>query len=135
MLRNLLGVRLKDKTSIGEIYLKTRAKQVGVIARTLKFKYAGHLYREDNQKWNKVLTSWVPHQGKRRRGRPKTRWSDELRRELGKSWERKTKNRQDWKSLVHTYAQKWAAEGATTGVHLPDDQGRATDATPSVENK
>ena len=73
MLRNILGVKLKDKMNLDEIYLKTRAKWVGVIARTLKFRYAGHLVRENNQKWNKTLTTWVPHMGKWKRGRPKTR--------------------------------------------------------------
>ena len=57
MLRYILGVKLKDKRSLEEIYSKTRVKQVGVIARTLKFEYAGHLVRENNQKWNKILTT------------------------------------------------------------------------------
>ena len=43
MLRQLLGIKIKDKVSLEKIYAKTRAKRVGVIAKTLKLKYAGHL--------------------------------------------------------------------------------------------
>ena len=112
--KSILGVRLKDKTSLEEIYSKTRAKRVGVIAKTLKFRYAGHLLRENDQKWNKILTTWVPHTGRRGRGRPRTRWSDEIKREVGVTWMTKAKHRPEWKSLVSTYAQKWAAEGAAS---------------------
>jgi len=55
MLRSLLGVKLRDKIRLGEIYSKTRARQVGVITRTLKFKYAGHMYRDVSQKWIESL--------------------------------------------------------------------------------
>ena len=123
MLRQLFGIKLKDKVSLEKIYTKTRAKRVRVIVKILKLKYAGHLMRECDQKWNKTLTLWIPHTGKRGRGRPRTRWSDELIRELGTTWKVQAKNRQEWKSLVSTYAQKWAAEGVTSEgeAHLPND--------------
>jgi len=92
MLRQLLGIKLKDKVSLEKIYTKTRAKRVGVIAKTHKLKYAGHLMREWDQKWNKTLTLWIPHTGRRGRGRPRTRWSDEITRELGTTWMVKAKN-------------------------------------------
>ena len=46
-------------------------------------------------------------------GRPCTRWADELRSTVGPNWEKKSKNRSNWKSLVAAYAQRWAVEGAT----------------------
>ena len=107
-----------------------RDRRVGVVAKTLKLKYAGHIIRESDQKWNKTLTLWIPHTGKRNRGRPRTRWSDEINRELGTTWKVQAKNRQAWKSLVSAYAQKWAAEGVTSEdeAHLPNVRGRANSA-------
>ena len=70
MLRSLLNIRLKDKVSLADIYNKTNAKKVRVTARVPKFKYAGHAVRDNKEKWNTLLTDWVPHWGKRKRGRP-----------------------------------------------------------------
>ena len=111
MLRSILGIRLKDKMSIEDIYSKTGAKKVGVVAKTFKLKYAGHMIRDNESKWNRILTMWNPYEGKRSRGRPKTRWVDEIKRDMGNVWMRMVKDRQKWKDLVSTYAQKWAAEG------------------------
>ena len=73
MLRSILGVRMLDKVSLGDIYKKTKPRKVRVVARSLKYKYAGHTIRDLRDKWNIILTSWVPHLGKRSRGRPCTR--------------------------------------------------------------
>ena len=86
--------------------LGTRSKTL-----PLKFRYAGHIMRENRNKWNKILTNWLPHWGKRGRGRPSTRWSDELRMVAGTDWYGKANNRENWKDLVKTYVQKWAVEG------------------------
>ena len=112
MLRSILGIRLKDKTSLVDIYKKTKAKRVRGVAELLKLRYAGHVVRESRQKWNHKMTTWVPHMGKRKRGRPKTRWSDEIVKGFGASWMNRAKDRQTWKGLVGAYAQKWAVEGA-----------------------
>ena len=61
MLRSILGARLTDRRSLEDIYMKTRARKVGVIVKILKYKYAGHLARDNSLKWNKILTTWVPH--------------------------------------------------------------------------
>ena len=111
MLRNILGVRIKDKVSLEKIYAKTKAKKVWRVAKTLKLRYAGHIARENKAKWNHTLTTWVPHRGKRKRGQPRTRWADELTSNFGTNWMRKATDRTSWKGLVKTYAQKWAAEG------------------------
>ena len=65
MLRSLLDIRLADKINLDKIYEKTKARKARVVARTLIFKYAGHMVRDDKNKWNIILTSWVPHWNKR----------------------------------------------------------------------
>ena len=93
MLRSILQVRLKDKVKTVDIFAKTGAKRVGVIAKKLKYRFAGHMIRDQVPKWSRTLTIWVPHMGKRQRGRPITRCEDELRTYFGKSWKHEAKDR------------------------------------------
>ena len=111
MLPNILHVRLEDKVKTLDIFAKTGAKRVAVIAKKLKYKFAGHMIRNQTPKWSRTLTTWVPHMGKRHRGRPLTRWEDEIKTHFGVSWVHKTKDRANWRGLVEANAQKWATEG------------------------
>jgi len=61
--RSILCVRVKDKPSLEKIYSKTKAKRVWGIAKTLKLRYAGHIVREQKDKWNLTLSTWIPPQG------------------------------------------------------------------------
>ena len=61
MLRSIIGARLTDKVPLGEIYERTQARRVQVVARSLKYKYAGHTIRHNANKWNTILSSWIPH--------------------------------------------------------------------------
>ena len=60
------------------------------ISKRLKFKYAGYMYREKEGRWNKIAKDWTPYEGKRGRGRPSTRWRDEIRNRVGRIWKRIT---------------------------------------------
>ena len=102
MLRYILGIRTIDKVKIQKIFQKTKAKKVWVVAKTLKLRFAGHVIRDSSKKWSHIMTKWVPHIGKRSRGRPVTRWSDELIKTVGKQWTTKAKMRQNWKGLIDT---------------------------------
>ena len=112
MLRSIMGIKLSDKTHLQDIYRKTKVRLVGKVAKLLKFRYAGHTMRDTKLKWNYIMSSWVPHTGKRSRGHPRIRWSDEIFKEFGTSWRTKATDRQTWKGLVDAHAQKWAVEGA-----------------------
>jgi len=68
MLRKFLGVRLRDKTCLDDIFARTKARNIGGIAKLLKFRYTGHVIREYNLNWSKMMTTWVPHTGRRIRG-------------------------------------------------------------------
>ena len=101
--------QLSDK--VADIFAKTGARKVGVSAKRLKYNFAGHVIRGRDSKWSKTLTTWVPHTCFRSRGRPATRWEDEIRTIFGSSWKQKTKDRATWRGLVKAHAQKWATEG------------------------
>lgn len=57
------------------------------------------------------MTTYVPYTGKCGRGLSKTRWSDEITKQFGRSWMRAAKDRLNWKSLVNARAQKWTVKG------------------------
>ena len=57
MIRSILQVRLKDKTKLIDMFTKTGAKKVGVVAKKLKYKFAGHVIRDQDSKWCKTLTT------------------------------------------------------------------------------
>lgn len=57
MLRSLPGIRLADKIYLGKIFEKMKARKARVVARTLKFNYAGHMVRDDKNPTQ--MQSWV----------------------------------------------------------------------------
>ncbi|CAG9118738.1 unnamed protein product [Plutella xylostella] len=44
----------------------------------LKWAWAGHVCRMHPDRWARIVTEWVPNDGRRRRGRPRRRWRDDL---------------------------------------------------------
>ena len=39
------------------------------------WRFAGHVARRDDDRWSTAITEWIPKNGHRDCGRPKTRWS------------------------------------------------------------
>ena len=64
-----------------------------------KWRWAGHVARRDDNRWNKTLTDWTPREGKRDRRRPDRRWRDEMERTAGATWQQQLKSRKSWKGL------------------------------------
>ena len=110
MLQNILQIKRSDKIKLADMFAKTGAKRVGVLAKRLKFNFAEHVIRGRDSKWSRTLTTWVPHVGHRSRGRPAMRWEDEIKTTFGLNWRQKSRDRTTWTGLVDTYAQKWATE-------------------------
>ena len=46
---------------------------------------------------------------KRRKGRLRTRWEDEIRFRVGTAWEREVNDREEWRVKGEAYAQQWVA--------------------------
>ena len=76
MERRMLNLTLLDKVKHTDIRQKTKVKDIIVKIKEMKWRWAGHLYRIQDSRWNKKLTEWQPRTGKRRRGRQKRRWRD-----------------------------------------------------------
>jgi hypothetical protein len=107
MERSILKIKKRDKIRNRDIRGQTQSTDVGYKIKKAKFQYAGHIMRSERERWTKILTEWRPYEGKRNKGRPKTRWRDELERRVGKFWHRETQDRKKWKLIGEAYARQW----------------------------
>ena len=88
--------------------LRKRSGVTDVVERVakLKWSFAGHVARTTDQRWTKRLVEWRPREDRRSRGRPPTRWSDDIRRLAG-DWLRKAQDRDGWRNMGEAYVQQW----------------------------
>jgi hypothetical protein len=71
-------------------------------AKELKWSWAGHTQRLDDNRWAKIVERWRPEET-RKKGRPKTRWRDEIDEHAGQFWRRKAQKRDLWKNLGKSF--------------------------------
>lgn len=105
MERSILKIKVKDRVRNEKIREETDAIDVGYRIRKLKYKYAGHVMRMGQERWVKRVIEWRPFDRKRGRGRPATRWRDEIVKSLGTEWGRLTHNREEWRQIGEAYAR------------------------------
>ena len=110
MERIMLGVTLKDRKTNDWIRKQTQITDAVTKIKSLKWQWAGHIARMD-KRWTKILTKWEPQNSKRRRGRPKRRWIDDIKAMTEEDWSEKAKDRERWKILGETYIQQWIDNG------------------------
>ena len=102
MERNMLDLKLKDK--IPCLVIRKRTK---IIDMKQNWKWAGHIARLKDNRWTKRCTEWQPRRGKRSRGRPSSRWQDDMTEKEGITWSRKATDRRQWKILMEGYILQW----------------------------
>ena len=99
MERIMLGITWKDKKTASWIRNQTRVEDILSSIKRRKWTWAGHVYRRNDNRWTKAATEWQPRDGARGRGRPITRWRDEIRKFAGLGWNRRTSDRAEWRGL------------------------------------
>lgn len=107
MERSMLGLSLRDK--VPNIEVRDRTKVMDAIEKitTLKWNWAGHIARLNDDRWTKKIIEWRPrHDAFRSRGRPPTRWHDDLRR-IHSNWMQIAQDRELWKQTREAYVQQW----------------------------
>ena len=108
MERRMLHLSLRDRVRSTDIRKKTKVQDILKKIKSVKWKWAGHLTRVKDNRWTKRLTEWQPRTGKRRRGRQKKRWRDDITDYMGTStWTRTAMTRQKWKMLKEGFIQHW----------------------------
>ena len=111
MERAMLGIRIQDRVRNSEIRRRTGVQDIIRRITTLKWKWAGHVARLRDDRWTKRIVNWRPRADKRSRGRPPTRWSDDIKR-IGGHWIRAAQERTQWSSLKEAYVQQWTKHQA-----------------------
>lgn len=106
MERSMIGIKLNDRISNINIRQKTKLYDIVKRVRILKWNWAGHVCRMDNTRWAKRLTEWIPRDRKRKQGRPRKRWRDVFKENIGPDWMRQSRDRILWRKLGEAYAER-----------------------------
>jgi len=107
MERQMLQISLRDKVRCTDIRHQTGVTDILTKIKQLKWRWAGHVARRNDNRWTKRLLEWQPRTGKRRRGRQKRRWRDDITTFVGATWARLAVDRIAWKEREEGYIQQW----------------------------
>ncbi|KAI8502438.1 hypothetical protein Bbelb_200260 [Branchiostoma belcheri] len=69
-LRRILKVRWQDHITNDEILNRVKSKPLSTIITEKRMQLAGHILRLPSRRHSKTAMTWVPHNGRRKRGRP-----------------------------------------------------------------
>ncbi|KAJ8705237.1 hypothetical protein PYW07_011064 [Mythimna separata] len=103
MERSMLNIKKIQKINHNKIRSKTKAIDALKYSQKLKWKWAGHAARLKDHRWTKTVTSWKGPPGKRYRGRPFTRWDDDIKKIAGPEWQQIAQDREKWKALEEAF--------------------------------
>ena len=106
MERKMLHITLRNKIPNKVIRQKTKVKDILQKIKEAKWRWAGHVARREDNRWTKRITEWQPRTGKRKRGRQKRRWRDDITSYLGTTWTRIARDRDKWVMLQEGYIQQ-----------------------------
>ncbi|GFN86712.1 endonuclease-reverse transcriptase [Plakobranchus ocellatus] len=73
-------IKLKDRIPTIEIREKDPDDRLVQNIQRQKWRWAGNIAREKDNRWTKRCTESQPRSGRRDRGRPEARWMDDFRR-------------------------------------------------------
>lgn len=106
MERSMLGVSLRDHIRNEDLRARTGVTDVIYRVAKLKWNWAGHVARLTDERWTRRLLEWRPRADRRGRGRPPTRWTDDLKR-ITTNWMQSAQDRRQWAEIGEAYIQQW----------------------------
>ena len=101
MLRFAIGVRRKDKIRNKYIRSTVKVRRLGMKMREGRLRWYGHIMRRDQEYvGRKMMEMELP--GKRRRGRPKRRFLNVVKKDMGKIGEKEmdVEDRTVWRKII-----------------------------------
>ncbi|PZC84828.1 hypothetical protein B5X24_HaOG203818 [Helicoverpa armigera] len=104
--RSYLGIKLKDKIRNSVIRKRTNLSDALTFSLQRKWRWAGHVARYDENRWPLRVQKWMGPRGSRARGRPNTRWADDIVKTAGRGWLETAKDKEKWKSLEEAFTQR-----------------------------
>ena len=93
MERIMFGITWRDKKRASWIREQTKVEDILTTIKRKKWTWARHIMRRTDNRWTIRVTEWQPRDGKRRQGRQRTRWKDEIRSFAGVAWNRRAADR------------------------------------------
>lgn len=107
MERSMLGITLRDRIPNQNIRRNTGVRDAVEEILVLKWNWAGHVARMKDGRWTKKILDWRPRfEAFRSRGRPPSRWSDDIKRLAG-NWTQVAQDRKRWQNLREAFVQQW----------------------------
>jgi hypothetical protein len=100
MERKVLNMKLRDKVRNEDLRRECEMEDAASKARTFKWRWGRHVARVTLERWEHATTIGDLRQGKRWRGRPRHRWSQEFKNEVGAQWTRLARDRAKWKQII-----------------------------------
>lgn len=104
--RSMLSIQKIQKIRHEKIRNISKATDALEQTQRLKWKWAGHVARLQDERWTKRVTLWSGPKGKRHRGRPHARWEDDITRIAGSNWTETAKDRDKWTSLEEAFTRR-----------------------------
>ena len=93
-----IGVTLKDRESTNWIRKQSGVTDIIWSIRESKHRWADNVARRRDNRWAIRVREWIPRRNKRPRGRPRTRWCDNLIQYVGPTWSHIAKDRRLWRA-------------------------------------
>lgn len=100
------GISRQDKVLNTTIRQRTKVTDIRKLITQAKWR-AGHT-AWTTYRWTRKLLTW--RDDKRSRGRPRRRWSDDIRRIMN-NWINSGRDRKMWRKLEEAYVQLWTRNG------------------------
>jgi Reverse transcriptase (RNA-dependent DNA polymerase) len=107
MERAMVGTTRRDRKTNVWLRQQTGVQDIVCKIKKLKWQWAGHIARIQDNRWTKLATEWIPLEGKRKQGRPAARWEDDIRKFQGVTWMREARNRKEWCQHGEAFIQQW----------------------------
>ncbi len=83
MERAMIGVTRRDRRTNEWVRQQTGVQDIIVRIKQLKWQWAGHVARMNDDRWTKAVTEWLPIHLKRKQARPKMRWENDIKKCIG----------------------------------------------------
>lgn len=109
MERAMLGICLRDKIRNEEIRRRTKVTDIIKRVAELKWRWVGHVARQNSDRWALKIAQWRPRETKRSVGRPQRRWIDDVKQIAGSKWLQIAQDRSKWREKGEVYIQEWMA--------------------------
>jgi len=103
----MLRIKLSDRVRNIDIRKRTKVEDIITRIAKLKWQYAGHVARPNDDRWTRRLLEWRPRNYKRSAGRPPTRWQDDIKK-IESQWMSVARDRKRWKCKGEAYVQQWS---------------------------